>query len=120
VYGQAGIFLRSQGSRQKIEKDATWIAEKLSNWVFHLDKFPIAIDNLDLPPDDMWTVISADEEWRPFAQMAVRIVTLVISEAEMERTISLQRDILGNKANQTSEKMLTARTQLRQRYSGYE
>jgi hypothetical protein len=52
--------------------------------------------------------------------MAVRIVTLAISEAEVERTISVQRDILGNKANQTSEKMLTARTQLRQRYRGHE
>jgi hypothetical protein len=47
----------------------------------------------------------------------LRIVSLTVSEAEIERVISMQWDILGSKANRTSEKMLTARTQLRQGYS---
>jgi predicted metalloenzyme YecM len=94
----------------------TQISAKLHDWIFNVDKLPVPVENLNLYPDEMWETITTGDESRPFAELASRIVTFAISEAEVERTISVQRDILGNKANQTSERMLTARTQLQARW----
>jgi hypothetical protein len=60
---------------------------------------------------------ATDLEWRPFAELALRIGSLAVSEAEVERTISMQRDILGNKATRMSAQMLAARTRMRQKYA---
>jgi hypothetical protein len=114
ILRKAGEFLQTIAERLSL---GVKIPEMLNSWLFEPHKLPVIPGTLELPPDEMWAQISTAEAWKPLAEIALRIVSLSVSEAEVERVISMQRDILGSKANRTSEKMLTARTQLRQRYS---
>jgi hypothetical protein len=66
------------------------------------------------PPEVMWAIISTDEEWRKFANLAIRLVAIIPSESEVERTISLQRSITGMKGTQFGQRVFTARTQIHQ------
>jgi hypothetical protein len=49
-----------------------------------------------------------DHMSRPFAELALRIVSLAVSEGEVERTISMQGDISGNKATRMGTKIIAA------------
>jgi hypothetical protein len=64
----------------------------------------------------MWKTIATTDEWMGFAEVALRLVSLAVSEAEVERVISVQRDIIGTKGGRTRETTLTTRTQPRQGY----
>jgi len=57
--------------------------------------------------------MSEEMSWRPFAELRLRIASSAVSEAEVERTISVQRDIIDSKANHTNGGTVLARTQLR-------
>jgi TRAP-type uncharacterized transport system substrate-binding protein len=66
------------------------------------------------PPEVMWAIIRTDKEWKRFADLALRLVAIIPSESEVERTISLQRSITGIKGTQFGQRVFTARTQIHQ------
>jgi hypothetical protein len=49
------------------------------------------------PPHITWGVGGEVEEWKEFAELARRLVGIIPSESEVERTISTQRFIMGMK-----------------------
>jgi hypothetical protein len=112
LYNVAEAFLVRQAAILELDID---VRQKLREWVLSRDP-PIPNEFLTHDPDEIWRRIAMTDAWRPFAVLALRIVSLAVSEAEVERTISVQRDILGTKGNRTNEGMLAARTRLRQRY----
>jgi hypothetical protein len=66
------------------------IPEMLNMWLFDPHKLPVIPSTLELPPDEKWAQISTAEAWKPLAEIALRIVSLTVSEAEIERVISMQ------------------------------
>jgi hypothetical protein len=54
------------------------------------------------------------EDWTSFADLLMRLVGLAVSEADVERILSIHRDIHGLKANLTNAETLIARARLRQ------
>jgi hypothetical protein len=66
------------------------------------------------PPHIVWGVAGEVEEWKEFVELARGMVRIVLSENEVERTISTQRCIMGMKGTQFWQRVLTARTQIHQ------
>jgi hypothetical protein len=70
-------------------------------------------DFLEQSPEIMWGLVVA-EGWENFAELARRLVGIIPSESEVERTISIQRSIMGMKGTQFGQQVFTARTQIHQ------
>jgi hypothetical protein len=67
----------------------------------------------DRSPDTIWRNAHQYDDWRDFAELAMRIVTLGTSEADVERIIRIHRDIASLKGTQYAHQTLRNRLQLR-------
>jgi hypothetical protein len=67
-----------------------------------------------MPVEELWRQAEHEEEWNDFASLAGRLVCLVQSESEVERVISIQRDMKTAKASRMGEAVFNAWTILRQ------
>jgi hypothetical protein len=67
----------------------------------------------DRSPDTIWRHAHQSDNWRNFAESAMRIVTLGTSEADVERMISTHRDVASLKGTRYSHRTLRSRLQLR-------
>jgi hypothetical protein len=64
-------------------------------------------------PGPIWWNAHQYDDWRDFAEIAMQIVTLRTSEADVERIISIQRDLDSLKGTQYSHRTLGNRLPLR-------
>jgi hypothetical protein len=74
------------------------------HWIEMTDealRFPLLGDP---SPDAIWTHAHQYDDWRDFAEIALRILTLGTSEADGERIISTHRDIASLKGHDTPMK----------------
>jgi hypothetical protein len=81
-----------------------WISGHEVSWYTHIGD----------PPEIMWAIAATDERWTTFATLAQRVVGITPSEAEVERVISIQRDLVGTHGTRFSQDVFRSRTQLRQ------
>jgi hypothetical protein len=81
-----------------------WITGETISWFLHIGD----------PPELMWAFAGTDERWTTFAALAQRIVGMTPSEAEVERIISIQRDLVGTHGTRFGQGVFQSRTQLRQ------
>jgi hypothetical protein len=81
-----------------------WISGEGISWSLHVGD----------PPEIMWAIAGTDERWTGFASLALRVVGMTPSEAEVERVISIQRDLVGTHGTRFSQDVFRSRTQLRQ------
>jgi hypothetical protein len=63
-----------------------------------------------MPPEETWSFAAQDDSWKMFALLALRIVAAAPSEAEVERVMSRQREIVGGHARRMGHDILRART----------
>jgi hypothetical protein len=83
------------------------------HWIEMTDEalhFPLLGDR---SPDAIWRHAHQYHDWRDFAQIALRIVTLGTSEVDAERIISTHRDIVSFQGTRYSHETLRSRRQLR-------
>jgi hypothetical protein len=78
-----------------------WMTKDISWRVFETD-----------PPEAMWVYAGSVPQWEMFSILARRIVAIIPSESEVERTISIQRGIASMRGTQFGQRVFTARTQL--------
>ena len=73
-----------------------YIQEKFSAWLYApREDTPTAL-NVGQSPDIIWRCVPANcEDWRQFAEVALRFVTIATSEADCERMLSRQKDVQG-------------------------
>jgi hypothetical protein len=74
------------GAKFLSDKDVD-VHRMLNDWIFHPDSISIAPQNFTQPPEKMWDVLSLTEKWKDFALLAIRTVSLAVSEAEVERVL---------------------------------
>ena len=93
-YSTALRELIALGNRLSVPED--YIEEKFRSWIY--------LDRSQTPtrfcigesPDTIWRRVPAlCEEWRPFADISLRFVTIGTSEADCERSLSRQKDAQG-------------------------
>jgi hypothetical protein len=91
--------------------------QSFHNWIQTADetlRFPLLGDrSIDRLPDRIWWNANQYDDWRDFAELAMRIVTIGTSEADVERIISIHRDIASHKGTQYSHRTFRNRLQLR-------
>jgi hypothetical protein len=78
-----------------------WMSRDISLRIFENDS-----------AESMWIYAGTVPEWGEFSMLARRIVAIIPSESEVERTISVQRGITGMKGTHFGQRVFTARTQL--------
>jgi hypothetical protein len=87
--------------------------ESLHNWIStpsEILRFPL-LGNRSV--DSIWRNAHQYDAWRDFSEIALRIVTLGTSEADVERIISIHRDIASLKGTRYSHLTIRNRLQLR-------
>jgi hypothetical protein len=92
--------------------------EALHNWIripSEVLRFPLLGNQ---SPDTIWRNAHLYGAWREFSEVAIRIVTLGTSEADVERLISVHRDIASLKSTRYSHSTIRNRLQLRVSNSG--
>jgi hypothetical protein len=90
----------------------------LHNWITTASevlRFPLLGNQ---SPDTIWRNAHLYDGWRDFSEVAMRIVTLGTSEADVERLISVHRDIASLKSTRYSHSTIRNRLQLRVSNSG--
>ena len=90
--------------------DEKYVYSIFRSWVFDdRDKTPTRWQ-VGMSPNDTWRQVPANcEEWRSFAELAIRFVTIGTSEADCERMLSRQKDIQGIRTNNIRAELLEAR-----------
>jgi hypothetical protein len=87
--------------------------ESLHNWIVTPSDvlgFPLVGNR---SPDTIWRNAHIYDAWREFSEVALRVVTLGTSEADVERIISVHRDIASLKSTRYSHATIRSRLQLR-------
>jgi hypothetical protein len=93
--------------------DVEFIEECFDKWLWEdTRKLPFA-KFLAGDPDEMWRQAHKCAGWSTFSNFALRFITIGTSEAEVERLISVQRDIAALKSVRVTPKMAMARLQMR-------
>ena len=94
---------------------AEYCEQKLRSWLYDDRRITPTQSAIGLSPDLIWRRAPAnDEEWRPFADIALRFITIGASEADCERSLSRQKDIQG--LHTTNIRMDTLEARMRTRY----
>jgi hypothetical protein len=89
--------------------DGDRIRKCLEEWVSGRDLPFVLKANVN----DMWRAAHRIDEWREFSEVALRFVTCATSEADVERLISVHRDMAGKKSTRLSHRTIQDRLQLR-------
>ena len=91
-----------------IEPD--YIRERLRVWLFAPREETPTCHDVAQSPDTIWRRVPANsEDWRSFAELALRFVTISTSEADCERMLSRQRDLQGLRTSSIRTELLDAR-----------
>lgn len=86
-----------------------YIQDKLSVWLYGRREENPTSPNVGHSPDKIWRCVPAScEDWRQFAEIALRFVTISTSEADCERLLSRQRDIQGIRTSNIRAELLEA------------
>jgi hypothetical protein len=72
------------------------------HWLFgEPDRLPFrSVTEVD--PNKIWRQVHLSEEWMRFAGMASRLISVGTSEADCERSLSIQRNTVGDKLHHIS------------------
>ena len=90
--------------------DEQYVYRMFRSWVFDDRNQTPTKWQIGFTPNDIWRQVPANcEEWRSFAELAVRLVTIGTSEADCERMLSKQKDIQGIRTNNIRVELLEAR-----------
>ena len=82
----------------------------LRTWIYEDREHTPTIHQIGMTPDAIWRRAPAhSEEWRPFAEIAIRFITIGTSEADCERMLSKQRDVQGIRTSNIQNDLLEAR-----------
>ena len=89
-----------------------YIEEKFRLWIYADRSDTPTKFSIGQSPDTIWRRVPAFcEEWRQFADVSLRLVTIGTSEADCERSLSRQKDIQG--LHTTNVRTETLETRLR-------
>ena len=66
-------------------------------------------------PNDFWRTMYLLDEWKDFSLLALHFITLPTSEADVERVLSVQREIMGTKMTNLGTLTLESRLRLNKR-----
>jgi hypothetical protein len=63
------------------------------------------------PPEITWAIAGTDERWTAFAAFPQRVVGMTPSEVEVERVISIQRNLMGIHGSRFGHDVFRSQTQ---------
>jgi hypothetical protein len=82
------------------------------DWLFgDPSRLPFRWD-IETDPNSIWRRAHLSEDWMKFTDLALRLISIGTSEADCERSLSIQRDIAGAHATQYKAPSLTARLRI--------
>ena len=104
-YGKALAEITRLGRGLGLEKG--YIEQKFSTWVYARREDTPTASNVGDSPDRIWRCVPAHcEDWRRFAEIALRFITISTSEADCERMLSRQRDVQGIRTSNIRTELL--------------
>lgn len=90
--------------------DSMYLHNCFRSWLYEDRRDTPTRFQIGQSPDVIWRQVPAVKgEWREFAQIALRLVTIGTSEADCERALSRQRDVQGLHTNNIRTDLLEAR-----------
>ena len=112
IYVIAREYMTDQADKLDIDSEA--IMEQFDLWLFgNYQNFSFAQQmRRGQNSDSIWRQAYADKDWRDFANLALMTISLPVSEADVERNFSEQKDITKQKMTRMGAKTLKARLNL--------
>jgi hypothetical protein len=114
LYTTAERFLVDYGRRidPETRQSESVIRQFRDDWLFgDPNRLPFRWET-ETDPNLIWRRAHLSEEWMNFADLALRLISISTSEADCERSLSIQRDIVGAHGTQYKTPSLAARLRL--------